>query len=80
MLAPAARGPDAGTLLIYFHGGGYLWMNPVGCSCVMAALARECDAQCLGVDYRRAPGRTLPSRAFQQMTHRIGSSTGPACA
>jgi epsilon-lactone hydrolase len=54
-------GSDAARAVVYFHGGGYLWMTPHSHVAVLAALARACGAPVFGVHYRRAPEEPFPA-------------------
>lgn len=47
--------------VLYFHGGGYLWMSPATHLPVLAAVALAADARCLGLHYRRAPEHPFPA-------------------
>jgi acetyl esterase/lipase len=62
---PALRvvptGPQPARTVVYLHGGGYIWMTPRTHLAVMAAIARESEARCLGLDYRRAPEHPFPA-------------------
>jgi epsilon-lactone hydrolase len=62
-LTGQATGSEAGPtrVVVYFHGGGYLWLSPQSCLGVMLALAAQCGATCVGVDYRRAPEAPFPA-------------------
>jgi monoterpene epsilon-lactone hydrolase len=52
---------DRSRTLVYFHGGGYLWMTPHSHAAVLAALASSCCAHVVGVHYRRAPEAAFPA-------------------
>lgn len=56
-VADAARS----RIVVYFHGGGYLWMTPHTHAPVLASLASSCRARVVGVHYRRAPEAAFPA-------------------
>jgi monoterpene epsilon-lactone hydrolase len=49
------------AVILYFHGGGYIWMSARTHLEVMGAIARTANARCLGIDYRRAPEHPYPA-------------------
>ena len=54
--------------VVYFHGGGYLWMTPRTHLPVLVAISRVTGARCLGVDYRRAPEHPFPAAVEDAVT------------
>jgi epsilon-lactone hydrolase len=46
--------------VVYFHGGGYLWMTPTTHLPVLVAISRATGARVVGVHYRRAPEYPFP--------------------
>jgi monoterpene epsilon-lactone hydrolase len=52
---------EGSRTLVYFHGGGYLWMTPHSHVAVLASLASSCRAHVVGVHYRRAPEAAFPA-------------------
>ena len=54
-------GPVPSSTILYLHGGGYLFMTARSHLAVMAALAVEARAVCIGIDYRRAPEHPFPA-------------------
>jgi monoterpene epsilon-lactone hydrolase len=59
MVTPDSAIPT--STILYLHGGGYLFMTARTHLAVMAALAVEAGAACLGIDYRRAPEHRFPA-------------------
>jgi epsilon-lactone hydrolase len=49
------------STVVYFHGGGYLWMTPQTHLPVLVAISRATGAQCVGVHYRRGPEHPFPA-------------------
>jgi acetyl esterase/lipase len=47
--------------ILFLHGGGYIFLTAAHFVPVMANLAREAGARCLGLDYRRAPEHPFPA-------------------
>jgi acetyl esterase/lipase len=56
------------TTVVYFHGGGYLWMTPHTHLAVLVAVARVTGARCVGVHYRRAPEHRFPAAVDDAVT------------
>jgi epsilon-lactone hydrolase len=56
------------TTVVYFHGGGYLWMTPHDHLPVLVAVSRAAGARCLGVHYRRAPEHRFPAAVTDAVT------------
>jgi monoterpene epsilon-lactone hydrolase len=54
--------------VVYFHGGGYLWMTPHSHLPVLVAISRATGARCLGVHYRRAPEHRFPAAVDDAVT------------
>jgi acetyl esterase/lipase len=59
--------PSVSTV-VYFHGGGYLWMTPQTHLPVMVAVSRVTGARCVGVHYRRAPEHPFPAAVEDAVT------------
>jgi acetyl esterase/lipase len=60
-LRVAAAGAARLPLMLYFHGGGYIWLTPGSCVGALAALAQASKAECLAPHYRRAPEHPFPA-------------------
>jgi epsilon-lactone hydrolase len=56
---PAEASDD--VVLVYLHGGGYIWMTPRTHLPAIGGLVRATGAACLAVDYRRAPEHRFPA-------------------
>ena len=54
-------GVATNRVVMYLHGGGYIWMSAHTHQAVMAAISSSADARVLGVDYRRAPEHPYPA-------------------
>jgi len=54
--------------VVYFHGGGYLWMTPQTHLPVLVAIARACGARVIGVHYGRAPEHRFPAAVHDAVT------------
>jgi epsilon-lactone hydrolase len=65
-VAPA--GPATRRIVVYLHGGGYLWMSARTHQAVMSQVAMAAQARCLGVDYRRAPEHPFPAAVDDALT------------
>ncbi|MBN2159084.1 MAG: alpha/beta hydrolase [Spirochaetes bacterium] len=55
------EGADAGRIILYFHGGGYVLCSPKTHRDLACRLARTCAARVLSVDYRLAPEHPHPA-------------------
>jgi acetyl esterase len=55
------RRTDAGPLLVYFHGGGFVFGDLDTHEPICAELARQLDMPVLSVDYRLAPEHPWPA-------------------
>jgi monoterpene epsilon-lactone hydrolase len=55
-------------VVIYLHGGGYIWMSAQTHRGVMAAVATAADVRALGVNYRRAPEHPYPAAVDDVVT------------
>ena len=53
--------PAERRMILYLHGGGYLFLSPASCAGAMAALSQTCAAECIGPDYRLAPEHPFPA-------------------
>jgi monoterpene epsilon-lactone hydrolase len=62
------EGVDSNRTVLYLHGGGYLFLTTQSHVAVMAALAAESGAACLGIDYRRAPEDRFPAPVEDAVT------------
>ncbi len=51
----------ASTIIVYFHGGGYVFGSVASSKKVITALALESNAWVLGVDYRLGPEHPFPA-------------------
>jgi acetyl esterase/lipase len=56
------------STVVYFHGGGYLWMTPHTHLPVLLAISLVTGARCLGVHYRRAPEHHFPAAVDDAVT------------
>jgi epsilon-lactone hydrolase len=56
------------STVVYFHGGGYLWMTPHSHLPVLVAVSRATGARCVGVHYRRAPEHRFPAAVEDAVT------------
>lgn len=54
--------------VVYFHGGGYLWMTPHTYVPVLVAVSRVTGARAVGVHYRRAPEHPFPAAVEDAVT------------
>lgn len=52
---------DAGLVVVYFHGGGWILGDADIYAPVCAEMARQLDLPVVSVDYRRAPEHVLPA-------------------
>jgi epsilon-lactone hydrolase len=68
LLSVIAEGHPPGTTVVYFHGGGYLWMTPGTHLPVLVAIADATGARCLGIHYRRAPEHPFPAAVDDAVT------------
>jgi acetyl esterase len=48
-------------VILYCHGGGFVWGEPEGYDFLSRALAKECGALLLALDYRLAPEHPYPA-------------------
>jgi monoterpene epsilon-lactone hydrolase len=62
------NGARSSRVVIYLHGGGYIWMSPSTHRGVMAQISSAAGARCLGVDYRRAPEHPYPAAVADSVT------------
>jgi acetyl esterase/lipase len=56
----AGGGPDEGILL-YLHGGAFLFGSPASHRHLTAFLAQQCGLRCMSVDYRLIPEHPFPA-------------------
>jgi monoterpene epsilon-lactone hydrolase len=54
--------------VVYFHGGGYLWMTSQTYLPVLVAVSRATGTRCIGVHYRRAPEHRFPAAVDDAVT------------
>ena len=59
-LSPSPGRP-AGVIVLYLHGGGYLFGSPKTHRQVLIAMAKAFQAPCYGLDYRLAPEHPFPA-------------------
>ena len=59
-LSPAPGRP-AGVIVLYLHGGGYLFGSPKTHRQVLIAMAKAFQGPCYGLDYRLAPEHPFPA-------------------
>ena len=52
---------DAGPVVVYFHGGGWMLGDADIYAPVCAEMARQLDLPVVSIDYRRAPEHVLPA-------------------
>jgi acetyl esterase/lipase len=57
----AARGTPSSTVILYLHGGGYLFGSPKSHRQVLIAVSKAFDAPAYGLDYRLAPEHPFPA-------------------
>jgi epsilon-lactone hydrolase len=57
----AARSKPAENIVLYLHGGGYLFGSPKSHRQVLIAMARAFQAPVYGLDYRLAPEHPFPA-------------------
>jgi monoterpene epsilon-lactone hydrolase len=55
------EGTDAGRVILYLHGGGYVLCSPRTHRDLACRLARACAARVLSIDYRLAPEHPHPA-------------------
>lgn len=60
---PSATSAGPRPLVVFFHGGGWVWGNIRSYDPFCARLAREVDAVVVSVDYRLAPEHRMPTAA-----------------
>ena len=56
---PARTAP--GRALLYLHGGGYIIGDTTTHQCLIAEIAKACEARCLALNYRLAPEHPFPA-------------------
>jgi epsilon-lactone hydrolase len=61
----------ANTVVLYLHGGGYLFGSPKTHRQVLIAMAKAFQAPCYGLDYRLAPEHPFPA-ALEDATAAYG--------
>jgi len=57
----APRAKPASTVVLYLHGGGYLFGSPKSHRQVLIAMAKAFEAPAYGLDYRLAPEHPFPA-------------------
>jgi len=60
---PSAPAPTPRPLVVFFHGGGWVWGNVRSYDPFCAHVARQVDAVVVSVDYRLAPEHRMPTAA-----------------
>ena len=60
-LAPPDLEPHGAPVVLYLHGGGYIFCSPVTHRLMMLRLARAARARVLGLHYRLAPEHPFPA-------------------
>jgi acetyl esterase/lipase len=60
-LEVAMEGADTKITVLYFHGGGYIFMSPRAFARVLAGIAKAGGCRCLAPDYRKAPEKPFPA-------------------
>jgi len=68
LLSVTPEGAAPVSTVVYFHGGGYLWMTPHSHLPVLVAVSRATGARCVGVHYRRAPEHPFPAAVDDAVT------------
>jgi acetyl esterase/lipase len=68
LLSVTPEDPEPVSTVVYFHGGGYLWMTPHTHLPVLVAISRATGARCVGVHYRRAPEHRFPAAVEDAVT------------
>jgi epsilon-lactone hydrolase len=63
-----ASGSDSSRVVLFFHGGGYIFMSSRSHGGVVAALSHTCRASVAAVDYRRAPEHPFPAPVDDALT------------
>lgn len=51
---------QSNKVIIYFHGGGFVWGSPESYENICKLLAKKCGAKVLSVDYKLAPEYKFP--------------------
>jgi len=59
---------DAGRVILYLHGGGFISCSPQTHKGLVSELCREADASALVLDYRLAPRHPFPAAADDALT------------
>src|SRR5271170_1479660 len=57
----APRAPPGSTVVLYLHGGGYIFGSPKTHRQVLLAMAKAFEAPVYGLDYRLAPEHPFPA-------------------
>lgn len=69
---------EAGPLILYFHGGGFVFGDLDSHDSFCRFVARRCDLPVLAVDYRLAPEHPFPAFAEDAETVARWAATQPA--
>lgn len=69
---------EAGPLILYFHGGGFVFGDLDSHDSFCRFVARRCDLPVLAVDYRLAPEHPFPAFADDAETVARWAATQPA--
>ena len=73
-----AERADAGPLLVYYHGGGFVFGDLDTHEPICAELARRLDLPVLSVDYRLAPEHPWPAGVEDAIAAARWAADGPA--
>lgn len=61
MMLSANSGDDSQIIILYLHGGGYVFGSPQGYKSILASLALETNGLVIAPDYRLAPENPFPA-------------------
>lgn len=56
-----AEGVSGDKVILYFHGGGYIYLTAQSCYPALLSLSKVCNARCIAPNYRRAPESPYPA-------------------
>lgn len=76
--ATEVNAAETGPLILYLHGGGYIFGSPRTHRAMLAALSAQTGAPALLPDYRKAPEHAFPAAlddavaVYRQVMHRPG--------
>jgi len=63
-----APGVDSDRIILYIHGGGYMWGSPRSHGELISRISRVAKARCLGIDYRLSPEYGFPTPIDDMIT------------